>query len=117
MSAALAAAAGGAEVCLIDERKALGGSSSGLDRSGADTRVARALAAAMTASPIDIRLSTVVWGLWDRQVALVADGQDAGVIEAMRLIVTSGGYERPVVFPGWTLPGVVTAVEVESRLR
>src|SRR5262249_54111706 len=88
-----------------------------LNRSGADTRVTRALATAIGESRIDTRLGTVVWGLWDRQVALVAAGRDAGVIEAGRLIVASGAYERPVVFPGWTLPGVVTAAEAESQVR
>jgi thioredoxin reductase len=117
MSAALAAAAGGADVCLIDERKALGGPPHAVGRRGADTHVARDLAAAIAQSQIDTHLATVVWGLWDRQVALVANGRDSGVVEAERLIIATGAYERPVVFPGWTLPGVVTAVEAESQVR
>ena len=117
MSAALSAAAGGADVCLIDERKALGGSPDALDRRGSDTRVARDSALAIAKSRIDTHLDTVVWGLWDRQIALVAGGRDGGVVEAGRLIVATGAYERPIVFPGWTLPGVVTAEEAESRVR
>ena len=108
MSAALAAHRAGVPVCLIDEREALGGPLGVQDRGGRRANLSRDLAEAVGASRIETRLGTVAWGLWDRVIAVVREGHDAGLIEAERLIVATGAYERPVVFPGWTLPGVTT---------
>jgi len=40
-----------------------------------------------------------------------------GVFEARALIVASGAIERPLPFPGWTLPGVITAGAVQTLLK
>jgi D-hydroxyproline dehydrogenase subunit alpha len=117
MSAALAAAEAGAEVCLVDDREALGGSPGTPGWGGAEARATRAPVAAMATRRMETRLGTVVWGLWDRLVALVTADGVSETLEADRLIVASGATERPVVFPGWILPGVATASEVPSWVR
>lgn len=132
MSAALAAAEVGADVCLIDERPVLGGS---VGKATAEGRVIgraapgrAALAAAVARSGIEVRLGAVAWGLWGGLVTFVSSGvpdrfepgmarapsppgapvAHAGAVEGDRVIVACGARARPVVFPGWTLPGVVT---------
>jgi NADPH-dependent 2,4-dienoyl-CoA reductase/sulfur reductase-like enzyme len=124
MSAALAAAEVGADVCLIDERPALGGSLSEPTPEGRAVGRAEsgraALAAAVARSGIETRLGTVVWGLWGGLVTFVsgvgAPRGEAGAVEGGQVIVASGARARPVVFPGWTLPGVVTSGEVRSAM-
>src|SRR5207245_278737 len=34
-----------------------------------------------------------------------------------RVIVAPGAHDRPVVFPGWTLPGVITAGGLQSLVK
>lgn len=41
----------------------------------------------------------------------------SGVISARRLLIATGAYDLPVTFPGWTLPGVMTAGAVQSLLK
>lgn len=38
-------------------------------------------------------------------------------IAARRLLLATGAYDMPVAFPGWTLPGVLTAGAVQSLLK
>lgn len=38
-------------------------------------------------------------------------------IDARRLLLATGAYDMPVAFPGWTLPGVMTAGAVQSLLK
>lgn len=44
-----------------------------------------------------------------------ADG--AAVYPARRLLIATGAYDLPVAFPGWTLPGVLTAGAVQSFIK
>jgi bacterioferritin-associated ferredoxin len=59
----------------------------------------------------------MAWGIFDGRhiVMMVADkGQD---IWAERLILAPEAYERPVPFPGWTLPGVMGGVGVQRMIN
>lgn len=38
-------------------------------------------------------------------------------IASRRLLLATGAYDMPVAFPGWTLPGVMTAGAVQSLLK
>ena len=38
-------------------------------------------------------------------------------LQTKSLIIASGTYDRPVPFPGWTLPGVMTAGAVQILLK
>lgn len=50
-----------------------------------------------------------VWGLFDdRELAFQSRGHSS-ILKYEKLIVGIGAYDRPVPFPGWTLPGVYTA--------
>ena len=61
------------------------------------------------ASGADIRSRTVVWGAWDKTLAYVTNETRSGLIEAKVIIIATGARDRAVAFPGWTLPGVITA--------
>jgi len=76
---------------------------------GHEFRDGQALIEETLASGIDIRTGSVVWGIWDKRLAYVRDGVSTETIEAGAIILATGARDRPVAFPGWTLPGVITA--------
>ncbi|MGW2950340.1 FAD-dependent oxidoreductase, partial [Streptomyces eurythermus] len=50
--------------------------------------------------------------------ALRGPGQEEGVtVRADAVLLATGGYERVLPFPGWTLPGVVTAGGAQAMLK
>jgi thioredoxin reductase len=128
MAAAIAArAAGVEEVTVIDERAALGGQiykqlATGWKvlqphRLGKDYARGRRLIDEAERSGAEFLRSSVVWGIWGDRVAVYHEGGDAGVIKAGRIILATGAYDRPVAFPGWTLPGVMTAGGAQSLVK
>ncbi len=69
------------------------------------------------ADHIEILSSTSVLGIWKNHEILWASEGTSGVIYADQLIIAAGAYERPVPFPGWTLPGVMTVGGVKSFIK
>lgn len=66
---------------------------------------------------IDVLLNTNVLAVWPNHEILWARDQQSGVLHAEQLIIASGAYDRPMPFPGWTLPGVMTAGGVLTLLK
>lgn len=70
---------------------------------------------------IETRFRQTVFGILrdtEGQISLaVTDGQRGTRIKARRLLLATGAYDMPVAFPGWTLPGVMTAGAVQSLLK
>jgi len=59
---------------------------------------------------IDVRLSTEVVGLdGNLMVWAIEDRHRSYTVEASRVILATGATENALSFPGWTLPGVMTA--------
>jgi len=59
---------------------------------------------------VTVLLSTKVLGIFpDHRVSLLTDGQKVVTIKPRALVLATGGGERGASFPGWTLPGVITA--------
>ena len=119
LAAALAALECGVRPTVIDENVELGGqyfrqrAGRSAEGEGRDL-IARVRAAA------DVRLRTMVWGIFDgRTLALARDDAAPGVerVEARALILATGAYDRPVPFPGWTLPGVMTAGGAQNLMK
>jgi hydrogen cyanide synthase HcnB len=69
------------------------------------------------ADRVEVRSCTSVLGVWENGQILWGSDQTSGVMHARRLIVATGAYERPVPFPGWTLPGVMAAGGVQGLLE
>jgi NADPH-dependent 2,4-dienoyl-CoA reductase/sulfur reductase-like enzyme len=70
----------------------------------------------------DVRLlsDTVVWGIFEEQGPLLCLYGPPGTPRRLRpekIILAPGAYDRPVAFPGWTLPGVMTAGALLSMVK
>jgi NADPH-dependent 2,4-dienoyl-CoA reductase/sulfur reductase-like enzyme len=127
MAAAIEAARAGLACTLIDESPQLGGQIYRQPPASFQVRDSRALgrdyargeslrAELAAAGAIDVRTNTSVIGIWGR-VAAWASGDTAGTVTAEQLIIATGAYDRPVPFPGWTLPGVLTAGGAQGLVK
>ncbi|MFI7133030.1 NAD(P)/FAD-dependent oxidoreductase [Nonomuraea sp. NPDC050153] len=127
VAGALTAALAGLRVALLDSSVRLGGQyfrhaaepgpAPGLDRF---LRQARALDARA-----DVLLGHQVWSVTREpdgdlvvySVARGAGSQDRQVLKARRLLIATGAHDRPLPFPGWDLPGVLTAGGAQALLK
>jgi D-hydroxyproline dehydrogenase subunit alpha len=117
IAAACAACERGASVVVIDEQPAPGGQiwraparAQGAGGARPASAAGRAAVGALAASPATVRSSTAVWGTRDETTLLTIDPAGVpGEVRARAIVVATGAHDRPVAFPGWTLPGVMTA--------
>ena len=123
LTAALAARRHGVSVTVLDERglsggqyykQLAGGAASPADRQG---RAGARLIEAARAAGVELVQDAHVFGAFaaDDLVALI-DGT-AHQLRPKRLILATGAYERPMPFPGWTLPGVMTTGAAQTLER
>ncbi len=124
LCAALAAARAGAQVTLIDGYGRPGGQY--FRQGAAELRVrqpmrhqreGRALWESVSAAGVRIILDTVVWGAFEGNLLALHGPQGAAFLQARAIILATGAYDRPVGFPGWTLPGVMTAGAAQALLK
>jgi D-hydroxyproline dehydrogenase subunit alpha len=126
LAAAATAAGHGLDTLVLDERPAPGGQvykqpGPGfriLDpaRIGRDYRRGTDLAHAARDRGAELRAGVEVVTLQGTDVVVVEDGASYPV-HARRLLIAAGAYDRPVAFPGWTLPGVVTAGGAQALVK
>jgi thioredoxin reductase/bacterioferritin-associated ferredoxin len=58
---------------------------------------------------IDTWTGSLVWGYFnDKELAAMRKGR-LELLKADQIVIATGAYDRPIPFPGWTLPGVFTA--------
>jgi NADPH-dependent 2,4-dienoyl-CoA reductase/sulfur reductase-like enzyme len=118
MAAAQAAASHGVEVAVVDEQAQPGGQIyrnvdvsplPDINLLGKDYVFGRQQVQAFRHAHLDYFPRHSVWYL-DKagEVGVVADGIHHSV-NAQRIIIACGAQERPMPFPGWELPGVMTA--------
>jgi NADPH-dependent 2,4-dienoyl-CoA reductase/sulfur reductase-like enzyme len=69
------------------------------------------------ASSIEYRPQTTVWEVRPDGTVGWLCGDRAGYLRARHVLLANGAMERPVPFPGWTLPGVMTAGAVQTLLK
>ncbi len=134
LNAAHAALAGGARVGLVDAEARLGGQfwrhgPGGLGRSrhqaGDYHRLAAGLADGMASGSLAYLASHRVWRVEpvaDRWVlrclrASAGGGDREVVVTARVLLLAPGAHDRVLPFPGWDLPGVLTAGAAQSLLK
>src|SRR4051812_19590584 len=115
MAAAVAARRAGASVGVIDEYAAPGGQIWRRRFDELDAAVARSLppeararVAALSASGAEGLAGRSVWGTPEPGVLLLT-GPGPARVRAKAIVLCTGAYDRPIAFPGWTLPGVLTA--------
>lgn len=127
MAAATEARRHGVDVLVIDEQPAPGGQ---IWRSvetvaaaprgallGKAYQAGRTCAAAFRASGAKYEPGAQLWQIEPGLRAFVTRDRQASVIEAKTAILATGAQERPVPFPGWTLPGVLTVGAAQILLK
>lgn len=133
MSAAIEVANAGLQVIVLDMQSAPGGQifraleanlAAGpatvqlLGALGSSYSAGRDLVHRFRATPgIDYRPCTTVWELRaDGTVGWLSAGA-AGYLRSRQVVLANGAMERPTPFPGWTLPGVMTAGAVQTLIK
>lgn len=124
IAAALAAREHRLSVTVIDDQPGPGGqiwrgieTAEGAEALGADYAAGLARARALREAGVEYRPGTTLWHL-DRDGTLCLSGPGrASSITARRVVLATGALERPVPFPGWTLPGVMTAGAAQIALK
>ena len=121
LAAAIAAAEAGSSVMLVEHEHRLGGHlvwGSDEDRAVVADLVARAEAAG-----VEILTDSTVTGRYEDNWVAIAQRNHPGVTErlikarAKTLVVAAGTIERPYVFEGNDLPGVMTSGAVQRLVR
>lgn len=120
LAAAAEAARAGAEVVVADEQRVVGGGLAALGhvwledadglRPASDVRWG--LQAAAEAAGATLVTEALVWGVFDGPSAAVLTPGENLEVRPRILIIAAGATDRPVPFPGWTLPTVVNAQDV-----
>ncbi len=125
MAAAAAASQGGAQVLLLDEQKRAGGQiyrnvGAGDDPRpwlGADYAAGRPLVEALDAPGITAEFGATVWRIEAGPRAVWSRDGASHVAAARHVLLAGGAQERPVPFPGWTLPGVMPAGAAQILMK
>jgi sarcosine oxidase, subunit alpha len=121
LSAAIAAAKGGADVLLIDENPLLGGSlnyaRSAID-AALETRQRQDLLGEVSAAPsIEVMPSTVVNGWHSDNWLAVISGKRLVKLRAGRVVLASGALEQPALFRNNDLPGVMMGTAAQRLIK
>ena len=128
IAAALGASRAGARVTIVDEYPRTGGQiyrqppqAVRVHRAaarGKDYRRSRRLAKELDRAAVEVLTGTLVWGVEGTDTLLLyQEGGAADALKAKAIIVATGAYDRPVAFPGWTLPGVWTAGGAQAMVK
>lgn len=127
LAAAAEAAATGLSVCLVDERPTFGGQifkqpGPGFrvtDPAAVGREYVRGLELVRAAKAAGAHLlpRTSAVAIRDTTVVLVEDGEPARTVAARSVLIAPGAHDRPVAFPGWTLPGVITAGGAQTLVK
>lgn len=125
MAAATTAASQGLKVALIDEQRQAGGQ---IYRNigtpvlsdervlGPDYYYGRELARKFNEANIDYLSNATVWEVSNKHLCLSIDGESHR-IGFTRVLIATGAQERPIPFPGWTTPGVMTCGAAQIMLK
>lgn len=117
--AAFVAAEAGVRVIVIDENPAPGGqyyrqsplefdiSNQSAAHSGHPE--AAALYARLKHPNIQMLHNLRVWGVFDERTIALTDEERTFLLETEKVVLAAGAYDRPLSFPGWTLPGIIGA--------
>lgn len=125
LSAAIAAAGAGAKVVLFDENATAGGQlryrlTNVTAPDGASVlppRLAVSLSQQAADAGVEIRVGSRVWGLFPGRVIGVERAGVSKTVEAERIVLATGSFDRALPFPGGSLPGVFTARAVQILLN
>jgi NADPH-dependent 2,4-dienoyl-CoA reductase/sulfur reductase-like enzyme len=129
IAAAIKAAQAGVNVTLLDENERPGGQvfrqfEKGFkvddpDALGPDFKEGQELLHQFNSLRDKIRYmnNTLVWGIFEDRTLALARNEASSSLGFKHLLVATGAYDRPVPFPGWTLPGVFTAGGAQKLVK
>src|SRR5204862_6800393 len=72
---------------------------------------------AATHPRIELMTETLVWGSFEAGVLELARQGAAQKLRAQKIVVATGAFDRPIAFPGWDLPGVMTAGAAQTLVK
>ncbi len=79
---------------------------------------ARLFTRKLAGASVELLSGTLVWGVEENKTLLLyREGGAAEALKAEAIVVAAGAYDRPIAFPGWTLPGVWTAGGAQAMLK
>ncbi len=129
IEAATAAALTGVEVALIDSSPKAGGQyfqqmpdPFQCDDQSDHHAQAMQLLKRLQSTSVRMLHDTLVWGIFEGSKpgtwCLTLHGPDAPVrLNARAVVLASGAFERSIPFPGWDLPGVITAGAAQRMIK
>jgi thioredoxin reductase/bacterioferritin-associated ferredoxin len=129
IAAAIEAARAGISVKILDENAKPGGRiyrqlNHGLKLTnpgflGPDYSKGKALLAEFDAfrEKIDCLHNALVFGTFENREIAFHQADKGERLRFNRLVLATGAYDRPVPFPGWTLPGVLTAGGAQTLVK
>lgn len=127
LAAAVEAARWGGRVVVLDENERPGGQlfkqihkffGSEAHRAGTrGLRIGEELLAEARKLGVDVRLGTVVHGLFEGRVLGIISGGHTTTLRARRIILATGASENALAFPGWELPGVMGAGAAQTMMN
>lgn len=129
ISAAVAAAESGVNVTILDENARIGGQIFRQLEKGFTLTNPKAMGRdyqkgvdlfrqfKQVESRINYLNHATVWGIFDHHRIAYERNRKSKTIEYKNLLIASGAYDRPVPFPGWTLPGVLTAGGAQNLVK
>ncbi len=125
-AAAIHAAEAGVDVALIDEHPQAGGAIwRGLANASGSRRQTLlrdypdggAMLDRLGAAKLRRIHAATVWEVTRDRVIFYSQAGVARQLAARRIILANGALERPMPFPGWTMPGVLTAGAAQIMLK
>lgn len=122
------AAARGVDTIVVDERATLGGQIYRQPGPGFVVNDPRQLGReywrgvglieAARRAGVGLSPRTSVLSIRDTTAVCISDGATSShFIEARRILFAPGAHDRPVAFPGWTLPGIVTSGGAQALVK
>lgn len=124
LSAAREAAKLGFSVVVLEEGSAPGGRYygplTGRNAARKQTESGMALLAGAVQAGARIITSAAVWNATriEGGFRIFVDGPGVDpIVESRAVVIATGAYDRPHAFPGWTLPGVMTAGGIQQLVK
>ncbi|HLQ37416.1 MAG TPA: FAD-dependent oxidoreductase [Planctomycetota bacterium] len=126
MAVARALSAAGVAVTVLDEGARLGGqifrqlpagfAAHGRSLEPPSHQRGHELLAALDELPVQVVHGATVWNASPGRLWFEQDGQ-SWLLRCQRIVLAPGAYDRCIPFPGWTLPGVITAGAAQVMVR
>lgn len=121
MSAAIEMQARGLSVTVADDQPAPGGRIFAAIEArrphGAEDRIGAGLVARFRSSGGEYLSGAEVWEIESGPRVFLTQGGRASMFEPRFLLLATGAQERPMPFPGWQLPGVMTVGGAQILLK